>query len=91
MTTETDWKKIAIELAQRVNFAVTHLKGGGSALLDPETGALRGWRDYMVEGMEMIPGVKVDREVLATLDMPLAKRRAAQKAIKNRREQEKAQ
>ena len=83
MTTEaeTNWKEIALALAQRVNFAVVNLDGGSSVLMDPETGELTGWRDYMAEGMEMIPGVKVDREILATMYLPKAKRMKEQKRI----------
>ena len=68
-------------LAQRVNFAMTHLDGGSSAMMDMESGKLTGWRDYMAEAMEMIPGVKVDREILATMSLPKAKRRKEQQRI----------
>lgn len=88
MTTEPNWKEIAIQLAQRVNFAMTNLKGTGG-LLNPETMKVTGWREYLAEGMEMIPGVVIDREVMATLELPPAKRKAAQKEIKARREKEK--
>lgn len=86
---DTDWKAIAMALAQRVNFAVTNCdcKGG---LMNLETGQATGWRDYMVEAMEMIPGLKVDREILGTLHLPLTKRRKAQAEIRKRREEEAA-
>ena len=90
MSAEPNWKEIAMQLAQRVNFAVQHLKGSGG-LLDTETGNIKGWRDYMAEGIEMVPGVKVDREILATLDLPPQKRRKAQLEIKARREKEVSQ
>lgn len=82
----TNWKKIALALAQRVNFAVTNCncKAGGS-MLNTETMKIIGWRDYMVEALEMIPGVKVDREILETLNLPPSKRRKAQAAIRERR------
>ena len=84
--TEPDWKKIALALAQRVNFAVTNcdMRGGGG-LMDVDTGQITPWRDYMAEGMEMIPGVKIDREILATLYLPLAKRRKEQARIRAER------
>ncbi len=85
----TDWRAIAMALAQRVNFAMTHCKGTGG-LFNTETGKVTAWRDYMAEAMEMIPGLKVDQEILATLDLPLAKRRKAQAEIKARREAAKA-
>lgn len=83
---EPDWKAIAMALAQRVNFAVTNCdcKGG---LVNLETGEATGWREYMVEAMEMIPGVKVDREILGTLHLPRAKRNKAQAEIRKRREE----
>ena len=76
MQDTTDWKKIALALAQRVNFAVTNCKSSGG-LLNSDTGVITPWRDYMVEALELIPGCVVDREVLATLDMPPAQRRKA--------------
>lgn len=86
----TDWKTIALALAQRVNFAVTNLNsnGGGGGMLDLNTGKITGWRDYMAEGLEMVPGLKVDREILATLELPQSKRKKAQAEIKAKRAQE---
>lgn len=83
---ETDWKAIAMALAQRVNFAISNCdcKGG---LMNLETGQATGWRDYMVEAMEMIPGVTVDREILATMHLPRTKRKKAQAEILKRREE----
>ena len=49
------------------------------------TGKVTGWRDYMVEGMELVPGVKVDREILQTLGLSPSKRKAAQLKIKAER------
>ena len=81
----TDWKAIALALGQRVNFAVTSCDCRGGGMLDPETMKVTGWRDYMAEALEMIPGVVVDREILATLNLPPAKRKAAQKEIRANR------
>ena len=78
----TDWKAIALSLAQRVNFAMQSCDCKGGGMLNLETGAVTGWRDYMAEAMEMIPGVVVDREIMATLYLPLAKRKKAQAEIK---------
>ena len=75
-----------MELAQRIDFSVRHCKAGGTGiLLHSETMETQSWREYMADGLEMIPGVKVDREILATLDMPPAKRKKAQAEIKERR------
>ena len=84
----TDWKSIAMALAQRVNFAMTNCKAQGG-LFNTETGQITPWRDYMAEAMEMIPGIKVDREIMATLDMPQTKRRKAQAEIAAKRAQAK--
>ncbi len=95
MSTEqdtTDWKAIATALAQRVNFAIMNLDARGSGgMLNLETGKVTPWRDYMAEAMEMIPGVKIDREILSTLYLPPAKRRKAQKAIVDARKAAQAQ
>lgn len=79
---DTDWKAIALALAQRVNFAMTRCSCGGGMLLHTETGQLTPWREYMAEAMEMIPGVTLDHEIMGTLDLPPSKRKKAQAAIK---------
>ena len=84
-TPEPDWKEIAMALAQRVNFAVTNCDCKGNGLLNMETNQITPWRDYMAEAMEMIPGVKVDREIMNTLYLPPAKRRKAQAEIRAKR------
>ncbi|WP_395026329.1 hypothetical protein [Comamonas odontotermitis] len=78
----TDWKEIALALARRVNFAVANCQCRSGFLMDMETMKPTGWREYLVEAMEMIPGVKVDREILATLELPPSKRKKAQAEIK---------
>ncbi len=80
----TDWKHIAMQLAQRVNFAVTNCKATGG-IYNTQTNQITGWREYMAEGLEMIPGVTVDREMLATYELPPAKRRKAQKELREER------
>lgn len=83
---ETDWKAIAMALAQRVNFAISNCDCRGG-LMDLKTGKATGWLDYMAEAMDMIPGVTVDREILATMYLPRTKRKKAQAEIKKRREE----
>lgn len=80
-----EWKQTAMELAQRVNFAVTNCDCKGGGMLNTETMKIQDWRSYMADAMDMIPGVKVDREILATLHLPKIKRLAAQKKIKEDR------
>jgi len=84
--THTDWKEIAMQLAQRVNFAVTKCECKGGGMLNTKTMQLQDWRSYMADAMDMIPGVKVDREILATLHLPKAKRLVEQKRIKAERQ-----
>lgn len=79
---QTDWKAIALALGQRVNFAIQQCSCKSQGMLDLKTGKVTGWRAYMVEALEMVPGVQVDREILATLDLPPAKRRKAQAEIR---------
>ena len=86
MKAKTDWEKIALALAKRVNFAVQHCTCKGGGLLDTKSMNLISWREYMVEAMEMLPGVKVDREVLAAMDLPPAKRKKALAEIRARKE-----
>lgn len=82
----TDWKAIAMELAKRVNFILTQVEGGKAGfLIDNKNGGTRHWRDYMADGLEMIPGVKVDREFMHTMDLPQSKRKKAIAQIKAQR------
>lgn len=86
---EPNWKEIAMALGQRVNFAITHMKCDGAGViadLDRPASEWQHWRDYMADAMEMIPGVKVDREVLHTLNLPRSKRARAQAEILKKRE-----
>lgn len=80
-----DWEEIAMALAQRVNFAVTNCDCKGGGILNTEIMEITGWRDYMVEALEMIPGVTIDREILATLYLPPSKRKKAQSEIRAKR------
>ena len=86
---EPDWKAIAMALGQRVNFAITHLKAEGTGLIgnfDIPSSEWQHWRDYMADAMDLLPGVKVDREILCTLNLPRSKQRKAQAEIQARRE-----
>ena len=85
---EIDWKNIAIELGQRVNFAVQHLSGTNGFLLNQETMEMTHWHDYFAEGLEMLPDVKIDREILATMRLPKRQGDKARKEIKERRAKE---
>lgn len=79
---EPNWKDIACQLAQRVNFAITRLTCSGSGLLlDLETGTSQHWRDYLADGVELIPGVTVNRELMHTFGLPRSKQKKAQAEI----------
>ena len=84
----TDWKATAMELAQRVNFAVTNCDCKGGGMLNTETMKVQDWRSYMADAMDLIPGVKVDREILSTLYLPKSKQKAAQAKIKDERKKD---
>ncbi len=85
---EPDWKAIALALGQRVNFAVQRCDCKGGGMLNTETMQITSWREYMAEALEMIPGVAIDRDILATLSLPPAKRKKAQAEIKAARAKE---
>lgn len=50
--------------------------------MNMETMVMTSWREYMAEAMEMIPGVTLDREIMATLELSKAKRKNAQAEIR---------
>ena len=54
-------------------------------MLNLETFDIQSWREYMAEGLEMIPGIVVDREILATLELSPAQRKKAQAEITTKR------
>lgn len=82
---DVDWKKIAIELGQRVNFAIQHLDGRSGWMFNSEKEEFTHWHDYFAEGLEMLPDVKIDREILATMRLPKRQGNKARKEIMARR------
>lgn len=78
---DTDWKEIALALAQRVNFAMMRCSCGSGQMFNVETGTITSWREYMAEAMVMIPGVTLDHEIIGTLDLPPSKRKKEQARI----------
>lgn len=84
----TDWKEVATTLAQRVTFALENLTAKGSGLLlNINEGTTQHWREYMADGLESLPGVKVDREMMHTLDLPRTRQKKAREAIRKGREE----
>lgn len=62
---EPDWKAIAVALWHKVSFAVANfeLKGPG-VVIDTKTFEMRHWKDDFADALELMPGVKVDRDKL---------------------------
>jgi len=85
---EIDWKKIALELGQRVNFAIQYLDARGGWMFDDKAKQFVHWHDYFADAMEMLPDVKIDREILLTMRLPKREGNKARKEIKERREAE---
>lgn len=93
MEAEPDWKAIAQRLARWVKFSVDNLteRRGQSGMLmeeDPSTGVpvgLRHWSEHFADALDQVPGLKVDREMLRTMRLSPAKRKAAQARIKLQR------
>lgn len=85
---DIDWKEIALALAQRVNFAMVNLRTDGSGImgdLSKPSEEWKHWLHYMADGMDMIPGMNVDREMLNTIALPPSKRKKEQREIMDRR------
>jgi hypothetical protein len=78
---DTDWKDVAMALGQRINFVMRNCNLEGEILLNQDDATMISVREYLAQGIEMIPGIRVDREILATFDMPMAKRKKAQEKI----------
>lgn len=77
---EIDWENIAMALAQKVMFAVTHLKCPGSGTmvtLNSSGQAMRTkhWKEDFADALEKIPGGVLDREVMHAYDLPAKERR----------------
>jgi hypothetical protein len=74
---EPDWKAIAGELYQRVKKAVVHLRTQGDTggfFINLETGEEKHWKDDFADAMELIPGVKINREVMHAYSLPRRER-----------------
>jgi hypothetical protein len=78
---DPDWKAIAEALARRVEFAIRHMVPGHGAtgtvftLGDKtEIKDRQSWQDYFADALEMMPGLKVDREVAHAFQLPRRER-----------------
>lgn len=75
-----DWKDIATKMAQKVYFALNHLKVAGSGVMmtvdkDGNYQNARHWKEDFADTLELLPGLKVDREAMHALDLPAKQRR----------------
>jgi hypothetical protein len=62
---EKNWKEIAIALGQRVNYIISYCKPNlKTQMINLETREITTSVDYIADGLEMLPSVKVDREML---------------------------
>lgn len=74
-----NYEEIIRALGQRLVFCINTLRppAGGGALMNTTTGKMQSWKDYCADGLEMVPGWKVDRKAM---HMTPAQRRKARKA-----------
>ena len=90
---EPNWRNIAWQLMRQCEFALSKLKANGwtGELIETNgpTITTRHWKEYMADTMELIPGVKVDREAMHACSLPRKQRdkffrdRAASKEAQN--------
>ena len=88
ITHPPDWKFIAEQLAQKVNFAINWLspKGGGSGVIyNSNTNQAIYWKNSFADALELIPGVTVDREKMLISDLPRPKQKKALAELEARR------
>lgn len=72
---DVDWQAVAMTLAKDVRMAIENLKAeDGAILFDREKGTSRHWKERFADSLEMIPGVKVDREAMHAVDLPKRER-----------------
>jgi len=73
---EPDWKAIATILFQDVLFATNHLSfpGGSGTIYNSETGEMRHWKTRFADSLELVPGVKIDREAMFAMGLPKKQR-----------------
>lgn len=73
-----DWEKIAKTACGGLVFALEHLKpiSGMGTLYNSKTGKTRAWQDKLIETIQMIPGLKMDREAVFACQLPRKERNA---------------
>lgn len=74
-----DWKNIAGEMLGALQMCMTCLKappGSAGFIANTETRDMKHWREIVADAMEKHPGVKIDRELYHSLDLPKKQREA---------------
>lgn len=74
-----DWKNIASEMFSALRMCMTCLKappGSAGFIANTETRDMKHWREIVADAMEKHPGVKIDRELYHSLDLPKKQREA---------------
>lgn len=71
-----NWQKIAGALYRNCAFAIKYLRGrdGSDVMVNTVTGKTRHWKHDFADSMEMIPGVKVDRDAMIACGLPRKQR-----------------
>lgn len=74
-----DWKNIASKMFSALRMCMTCLKappGSAGFIANTETRDMKHWREIVADAMEKHPGVKIDRELYHSLDLPKKQREA---------------
>lgn len=79
-----DWKDIALALAERVSFAIANCQCKGG-ILNTDTFEVTSWRDYMVDGLVMIPAWSVNREIMDTFSLPPSRQKKSREVFLKKR------
>lgn len=80
-----DFYKIASELFHRVSFVACNVKNLGTHVIDSGICTemkVQNTREWLADGLEMWPGIKVDRERLHDVDLTKKELAAKRKAKK---------
>lgn len=92
---DPNWHQIAMALGKRVMFALNHLQppvGSSGTIMNlsgtGEYAEPKYWVDDFADAAELIPGVKVDREVVKAWKYPKRERDALLRKIEKERAQQ---
>ncbi len=84
---EPDWKEIAIALARECRFVIEQIHSRDATnVINTTTGEFRHWKESIMDAVELIPGIKYDREAVHALSLP---RKEREKWFKTNRPEQK--